>query len=153
MNRLSLAFLLAAAAATAAEPALKLVPRPIPGLPAARPVENPTDILMSGFAPPPTPKRSAIQPAPVPAGQAPVVAPVAHEPARILFVHRRDRLPAAIRQRLKVLPAEPAAPAPAPASAREMLEERPAAIRIIPKSEVPLLKPPPASPTPPPPEP
>jgi hypothetical protein len=149
MNRALLAFLFAAAAAWAAEPAPKLVPRPIPGLPAAKPFETPTDVLMSGFAPPPAAKPSSIPPAPVPVSPAPAAVPAVNEPARILFVHRRDRLPAAMRQRLKALPAEPA-PAPArPAAAREMLAERPAAIRIIPKSEVPLLKPPPAPPPPP----
>lgn len=147
MNRLSLALLFAASAASAAEPAPKLVPRPIPGMPAAKPFETPTEVLMSGFAPPPAAKSSSISPMPASVSQAPLVAPVANEPARILFVHRRDRLPAAMRQRLKALPVEPTPPAPSPAAAREMLQERPAAIRIIPKSEVPLLKPP--APTPP----
>ncbi len=153
MNRLSLTLLFAAAAATAAEPAPKLVPRPIPGMPAAQTVETPTDILMSAFAQPSAAKRPAspTATAPVsqaPVSQAPVVAPAANEPARILFVHRRDRLPAAMRQRLKALPAEPATPAPKPEAAREMLAERPGAIRIIPKSEVPLLKPPAPPPQP-----
>ncbi len=158
MHRLPLAFLLAAAAATAAEPAPKLVPRPIPGLPAAQTVETPTDVLMSAFAQPSAAKRPASPPATAPVSQAPVsqapvsqapgVAPVVNEPARILFVHRRERLPAAMRQRLKALPAEPATPAPEPSADRTMIEERPAAIRIIPKSEVPLLKPPAPPPQP-----
>ncbi len=149
MNRPLLALLFAASAVTAAEPAPKLVPRPIPGMPAAKPFETPTDVLMSGFAPPPAAKPSVIPPAAAPVSQAPMVTPVANEPARILFVHRRDRLPAAMRQRLKALPVEPATPAPKPSAAGAMLEERPAAIRIIPKSEVPQLKPPPALPNPP----
>lgn len=149
MHRPQLALLFAAAAVTAAEPAPKLVPRPIPGLPAAKPFETPTDVLMSGFAPPPAAKQSSVPPTPVPVSQAPMVAPVVNEPARILFVHRRDRLPAAMRQRLKALPVEPATPSPKPSAAGTMLEERPAAIRIIPKSEVPQLKPPPALPNPP----
>ena len=149
MNRSLPAFFLAVMTAPAAEPAPKLVPRPIPGMPAAKPVETPTDVLMSAFTPPPAAKRPALPPSTPPVSQAPAAAPVPNEPARVLFVHRRDRLPEAMRQRLKALPVEPAPAAPAPAAALEMLEERPAAIRIIPKSEVPLLKPPPAPPTPP----
>lgn len=142
MKRLLFILMFAVSNAAAAEPAPKLVPRPIPGLPAAKPVETPTDILMSSFAPSSAAPRPAAAPSTAPVPQESVAAAAANEPARILFVHRRDRLPAAMRQRLKALPAEPA-PVPArPTAAQEMLQERPAAIRIIPKSEVPLLKPP-----------
>jgi hypothetical protein len=142
MKRLLFILMFAASNATAAEPAPKLVPRPIPGMPAAKPVETPTDVLMSAFTPAPAARNPAPPPSAAPVSQAPAAAPADNEPARILFVHRRDRLPAAMRQRLKALPAEPA-PVPArPAAAQEMLQERPSAIRIIPKSEVPLLKPP-----------
>lgn len=153
MTRPLLAFGFATALVMADEPAPKLVPRPIPGMPAAKPFETPTDVLMSGFAPPPKPgSQPSAAPASVPPPQPsapPLAVPVANEPARVLFVHRRDRLPAAMRQRLKVLPVESAAASPRPAAAHEMIDERPAAIRIIPKSEVPLLKPPPAPPNPP----
>lgn len=142
MNCPLLSFLFVTAAVTAAEPVRKLVPRPIPGMPAGQLVATPTDLLMSGFAAAPPPRHPASPPTRVPAGQAPVAAPAANEPARILFVHRRDRLPAAIRQRLKALPADPEPEAPKPSADRALPEERPAAIRIIPKSEVPLLKPP-----------
>ncbi len=138
------AFLLTAVVATAAEPSPKLVPRPIPGLPTAKPFEAPTEVLRSGLAQPVA--NAAVQPAPV--NPDPAVAVPVNEPARVLFVHRRDRLPEAMRQRLKALPAEPPRPVAPPVADKELIEERPAAIRIIPKSEVPLLKPPAPPPQP-----
>jgi hypothetical protein len=131
MPRLLILLCLACLSATAAEPARKLVPRPIPGLPAG-PIDRPHSMTAPHAM---TPVVTGVVSRPM--------AP-ANEPARILFVHRRDRLPAAIRQRLQALPAEPAAEPVRPAAATKMVEERPAAIRIIPKSEVPQLKPPPS---------
>ena len=98
----------------------RLVPRPIPGLPAG---------------PRPAPPVVRAGPAMVP------VVPPAAEQARILFIHRHDRLPEALRQRVSQVPAGPAAE---PASTGTViLQERPAQLRIIPRSEVPQLKTPP----------
>lgn len=139
MNRLMLAFLSATALVEAAEPAPKLVPRPIPGMHTAAPVASPSGALMGSSASP----AAGHRPSTPPVDGANATAPAANEPARILYVHRRDRLPAAMRQRLKALPVEPPSPSAPSTAVRETVQERPAAIRIIPKSEVPLLKPPP----------
>lgn len=130
--------------APAQESSPRLVPRPIPGMTRMGSTGQSQASQLS------TPSQQLTQPAaerpqPQTTTGSLALSPVS-EPARILFVHRRNQLPAAMRQRLKALPAAPAETEAAnPSGAVELLQERPAALRIIPKSEVPLLKTPAAA--------
>ncbi len=144
---LSVVLSLTAVLAVAQEVGTRLVPRPVPGLVSKeRSPKESTDPLFSALkvqrARPNSAPAMPVRPQSSGATQ-PVVM---HEPARILFVHRHNQLPAAMQQRLKAFPAAPSGTGAAnPSGAVELLQERPAAVRIIPKSEVPLLKTPAAA--------
>lgn len=120
--------LLLAAALPAAEP-VRLAPRPIPGLARPAPAAHAHD--HASAARKPAVARAAAVPAP-PAG----------ERARVVFVHRRERLPEALTRALPPVPAAAAA-----AGAEIPVSSRPARLRIIPKAEVAGLRAP-ESPTP-----
>ena len=123
LRPVGLCSLLLAAVLPAAEP-VRLAPRPIPGL--ARPA--------------PATAHAAHKPAS--AAAAAVPAPSAGERARVVFVHRRERLPESLTRTL------PPAPAAAGAAEAEIpVSSRPARLRIIPKAEVAGLRAP-ESPTP-----
>ncbi|HAL73200.1 MAG TPA: hypothetical protein DCP71_15655 [Verrucomicrobiales bacterium] len=114
MKTLLLSFVFAGSL-VAADPAPKLVPRPIPGLTLPSPEEAPL-----------------IQPLKTPSVQpSPAILTVNPDQARVLYIHRRATLPAEFT---KDLPAPSAAPA-ASADATN-LQVRQGAIKIIPKSQV-----------------
>ncbi len=125
LRPLCLCSLLLAAVLPAAEP-VRLAPRPIPGL--ARPAAAAATAHAAHKS--------------VSAAAAAVPAPSAGERARVVFVHRRERLPESLTRTL------PPAPAAAGAAEAEIqVSSRPARLRIIPKAEVAGLRAP-ESPTP-----
>lgn len=98
-------------AVLAADP-VKLVPRPIPGMPA------------------PTPVKAAVAPVTLASTQRPASTLITNpDRARILYIHRRATLPAELT---KSLPASQAAPT----VSATMLNVRQGAVKIIPKSQV-----------------
>ena len=119
-----------------ADSSIKLVPRPIPGLSGTPAAETVKGVLMPSFASSEGARSSPSQLAARRVNPGPSVASAANEAARILFVHRRDRLPPAMNQRLEKFPVEPSPAAAPPPSARLPVEERSGAVRIIPKSDV-----------------
>ncbi len=111
---LLLTLLFAAAAVCAVEPP-KLVPRPIPGLPA------------------PTPDKAAVAPAALASAQQPILTLITNpDRARVLYIHRRATLPAELTKNLPTSQA-------APTTSATMLNVRQGAVKIIPKSEVPQV--------------
>ncbi|HRH96374.1 MAG TPA: hypothetical protein PLB55_10595 [Prosthecobacter sp.] len=113
MNTRSLFFslLFATTPVMAADPP-KLVPRPIPGMAAPTPVKATT---------------VSVKPAAAQQAVSPVV--TSTDRARILYIHRRATLPADLTKNL------PTSKSDATVSAT-MLDVRPSAVKIIPKSEV-----------------
>lgn len=110
-SSLLLALVLPATALLADEQS-KLVPRPIPGMPAL----------------------SAPAPVSAPASVAPVMSPGAvqianPDRARVVYIHRRATLPMELTKDLPVNKATSASPA-------TMLNVRPGAVKIIPKAQV-----------------
>jgi hypothetical protein len=116
----SLAAGLTAAAGLGAEPAPKLVPRPLPGLGVVQPVASPAPAAEPA---PFTPK--VIIPAPAANGEN-------QTRARVLFIHRRDSLPPELTANLP----KPEAKAEGKGGGSVLVPARSGKVRIIPKAAV-----------------
>jgi hypothetical protein len=123
LTLMSLAAGLTAAAAIGAEPAPKLVPRPLPGLGVVQPLPSAGPAAVSAARPKAT-------------ASAPGAAAEAENRARVLFIHRRDSLPSELTANLPK--ADPDAHVKAGGNSI-LVPARSGKVRIIPKAAVPAL--------------